>query len=92
MGAVLSQLSDLGGARLAASFGALSVDHIEYTGEDGVAAIADSRTVATLLPGLPVGVQFAAGFGREDVLIRLASQLEEAQPWTGRHPPVQQLR
>jgi imidazolonepropionase len=45
------QLSDLGGAALAASFGALSVDHIEYTGDDGVAAIAHSGTVATVLPG-----------------------------------------
>lgn len=45
------QLSDLGGAALAASFGALSVDHIEYTDDDGVAAIAASGTVATLLPG-----------------------------------------
>jgi imidazolonepropionase len=45
------QLSDLGGAKLAASFGALSVDHIEYTGEDGVAAVAKSGTAATLLPG-----------------------------------------
>jgi imidazolonepropionase len=45
------QLSDQGGAKLAASFDALSVDHIEYTGDDGVAAIAASGTVATLLPG-----------------------------------------
>jgi imidazolonepropionase len=45
------QLSDLGGAALAASFGALSVDHIEYTNEEGVAALARSGTVATLLPG-----------------------------------------
>jgi len=45
------QLSNLGGAALAASFGALSVDHIEYTNEEGVAAIARSGTVATLLPG-----------------------------------------
>jgi imidazolonepropionase len=45
------QLSDLGGAGLAAAFGALSVDHIEYTGEEGVGAIAKSGTVATLLPG-----------------------------------------
>ncbi len=45
------QLSDLGCARLAASFGALSVDHLEYLSEPGVAALAEAGTVAVLLPG-----------------------------------------
>ncbi len=45
------QLSDLGGAALAARFGALSADHVDYTGEDGVAALAGAGTVAVLLPG-----------------------------------------
>lgn len=45
------QLSDLGGAALAAGFGALSADHVEYTSEDGVAAMAANGTVAVLLPG-----------------------------------------
>lgn len=38
--------------------------------------------------GLPIGVQLVAPFGREDVLIRVASQLESAAPWSDRHPPV----
>ncbi len=38
--------------------------------------------------GLPVGVQLAAAYGREDVLVRVASQLEQAAPWRGRRPPV----
>jgi amidase len=38
--------------------------------------------------GLPIGVQFVAGPGREDVLIRLATQIEAAQPWSERRPPV----
>jgi len=38
--------------------------------------------------GLPVGSQFVAGFGREDVLFRLAGQLERAAPWIQRWPPV----
>jgi amidase len=36
--------------------------------------------------GLPVGVQLVAAYGREDILIRVASQLEQAAPWSERHP------
>lgn len=45
------QLSDLGGAAMAARHGALSCDHIEYLGPDGVAAMAAAGTVGVLLPG-----------------------------------------
>jgi imidazolonepropionase len=45
------QLSDLEGAALAARFGALSADHLEYTSESGVRAMAEAGTVAVLLPG-----------------------------------------
>ena len=45
------QLSDQGGAALAARFGALSADHLEYTSEAGAAAMAVAGTVAVLLPG-----------------------------------------
>jgi amidase len=38
--------------------------------------------------GLPVGVQLVAAYGREDMLVRVASQLELAAPWSDRHPPV----
>jgi imidazolonepropionase len=45
------QLSDLKGAVMAAGMGALSADHLEYMGVDGVAALAGSGTVAVILPG-----------------------------------------
>lgn len=45
------QLSDGGGAELAASYGALSADHLEYTSEHGVAALSEAGSVAVLLPG-----------------------------------------
>lgn len=45
------QLSNLGGAALAARYGALSVDHLEHLDEKGVAAMAKAGTVAVLLPG-----------------------------------------
>jgi imidazolonepropionase len=45
------QLSDLGGAKLAAGYAALSADHLEWLGPEGVAAMAAAGTVAVLLPG-----------------------------------------
>jgi imidazolonepropionase len=45
------QLSDMGGGAQAAAAGALSADHLEYTSEEGVAAMAAAGTVAVLLPG-----------------------------------------
>jgi imidazolonepropionase len=44
------QLSDSGGAALAAGHGALSADHLEYLNDDGIAAMAEAGTVAVLLP------------------------------------------
>ena len=45
------QLSDMGAAQLAAEFGALSADHLEYLDADGAGALARAGTVAVLLPG-----------------------------------------
>lgn len=65
------QLGNQGGAALAAQFGALSCDHLEYLDQGGVAALAASGTVAVLLPGAyyflretrlpPVGALRSAG-------------------------------
>jgi amidase len=38
--------------------------------------------------GLPIGVQLVAAYGREDLLVQVAAQLEAAQPWASRRPPV----
>ena len=38
--------------------------------------------------GLPIGVQLVAQLGREDLLIRVAAELERARPWADRTPPV----
>lgn len=45
------QLSDGGGAALAAGFGALSADHLEFTPLEGIEALAEAGTAAVLLPG-----------------------------------------
>jgi imidazolonepropionase len=69
----VGQLSDLGGAQLAAAHGALSADHLEYVGAEGARALADAGTVAVLLPAAyytlrqsvppPVGLLREAGVG-----------------------------
>ena len=41
--------------------------------------------------GLPVGVHLMSAYGREDVLLSVAAQLEQAQPWTDRLPPIHAL-
>lgn len=45
------QLSNLGGAKMAAGFGAISADHVEYIDEEGVRAMAGAGTSAVILPG-----------------------------------------
>lgn len=67
------QLSNLHGAALAASFGALSADHLEYLDQAGIAAMAAAGTVATLLPG-------AYYFVRETRLPPIAALREAGVP------------
>jgi amidase len=47
-----------------------------------------SLPVAQSATGLPIGVQIVARYGREDLLLRVASQLEQALPWHRRIPPL----
>ena len=47
-----------------------------------------SVPTATSADGLPIGIQLVAAFAREDLLLRVASQLETAAPWADRHPGI----
>lgn len=47
-----------------------------------------SLPMAQSASGLPMGVQLVGAYGREDVLLSVAAQLEAARPWTDRRPPV----
>jgi imidazolonepropionase len=67
------QLSDQGGAALAARFGALSCDHLEHLSAEGIAAMRQAGTVAMLLPG-------AFYFLRESKLPPVAALREAAVP------------
>jgi amidase len=47
-----------------------------------------SLPIGQAADGLPVGVHLVAAYGREDLLLRVAAQLEDAAPWSDRLPPV----
>ena len=55
----------------------------DITGQPAV-----SLPLASSREGLPIGLQLVGRYGREDVLLRLAAQLESAHPWAGQRPPL----
>ncbi len=79
----LGWLSDpeLGGQRLGEIM--LYTAQFNVTGQPGV-----SLPLHQTPDGLPIGVQFVGPYGAEDMLIRLASQLEVAAPWAHKTPPL----
>jgi amidase len=68
--------------RLTAAFGFLT-GPFSFSGQPAI-----SLPLHWSREGLPIGVQLIADYGREDLLFRVASQLEEARPWKDRWPPL----
>ncbi|MCM2564838.1 amidase [Janthinobacterium kumbetense] len=64
-------------------------EHSPYTPLANVAGLpAMSVPLGMSNEGVPIGMQFMAGYASDDVLLRLAGQLERAAPWVQRRPPV----
>ena len=62
---------------------------LQFTGQFNVSGQPAASLPLHWAPGgLPIGVQLVADYGREDVLLKVASQLEATAPWAGRLPPV----
>ena len=67
--------------RLAEAFGLYTVPY-SFTGQPAISL------PAIWIQEMPIGIQLVAKYGREDVLLRVASQLEEARPWAHRWPQI----
>jgi amidase len=76
----------LAGYLRAAPYGAFTM-HWNVSGQPAI-----SLPLHWTKEGLPVGVQLVAASAREDLLLRVAAQLEQAQPWSGRIPPIHASR
>lgn len=64
-------------------------DYVQYTVLYNITgAPAISLPLSMSAAGLPIGAMFGAAIGREETLLKLAFELEEAAPWSGRRPPV----
>jgi len=68
--------------RTAAAFGLFTVP-FSLSGQPAISVL-----LHWWAQGLPIGVQVIADVGREDTLLRLAAQLEQATPWRPRFPGI----
>jgi len=83
IGDVLSTKDDIERGMLRATAFATYAAPFNVTGQPAM-----SVPLSWTHDGLPIGVQLVAPYAREDVLLRVAAQLETARPWVDRHPPV----